>query len=945
MNRLLLLSCLSILFIQLQAQQPLADIGVVEQEGRWIEIQADVHVSSQAFLTSYKDDMGLSAHDNFQEITSKTDKLGYTHHKFNQQFKAIPVEGAQFIVHTEDSRIIRSNGRLVKNINPAMEVLIDAAEAIQSAILYTDAPAYYWESAQKEALIKRIKKDQRATFYPEAELVYADKNYSQDGENYRLAWKMDIHAEGPKSRKTIFVDARDGHILFENEGCQEFAVEGEANTRYHGVQNLMTDSVAPNEFHLRDYSRPAAIETYNLRTFFTDTLEAATDFIDEDNFWDNANAAMDDAATDVHWGMQQTFDYYYDVYGRSSYDDQGSPIISYVHAGVDVFNASWSGMWVQFGDGNGNPLTSIDVVSHELTHGVTEFSAGLIYRNESGALNESFSDIFGNAVELYAIPDSFKWDIGILDFHLRSMSNPNEFDDPDTYFGTNWHTDPNIDNGGVHINSGVQNFWFYLLSEGGTGTNDLGNNYEVTALGIDTAAAIAYRNLTTYLTPSSTYFDARYGAIASAEDLYGPCSNAVLQTIHAWYAVGIGRDMIIQDIELQGPSSPAASSCSFSDNEAITVSFLYRRSGCPTAIPAGTKIPLGYTLNNGDPVVDTLALAQDLIDGDMLEHTFASPVDLSIPAFYNFDFFATFPDDQNPSNDQLPTFSVVSVKTLDDNFLIHFNNLGPPPVPFYLTADDIHSVAMVSSSAASSGIRGFLFSGLNVDPTTIDNPTSEEENFTKNTEYESRFCMCIDASAWDSLSIAFDLRQGYSGLYALFAPDIENPEYGIALRLIADEVPVSIQFHPDSAFDDSFVRHTINLDHLAGTSFDLCFQGKHFIGEDDDFLDTEGDFSHIDNVELIMSEMNVGTSIPKLDPSTVSIYPNPAVDRVTVQWNDPGMEAQSVQIMNLQGQVIDQANAPDLTSWTIDVSGQAAGIYFIEIQTEEGRVVKKILVE
>ncbi len=944
MYRLLLLSCLSVFIIQLYAQQPLAELAVVEEEGRWIEIHVDVHTSPQAFLSSYKDDMGLSARDGFQSIENKTDKLGYNHHKFNQQFKNIPVEGAQFIVHTEDSRIIRSNGRLVKNINPTMDVLIDAEEAINSAILYTDAPAYYWECAQKEALIKRIKKDQNATFYPEAELVYAEKNYSQDGSKYRLAWKMDIHAEGPKGKKTIFVDARDGHILFENEGCQEASVEAHGNTRYHGEQTFITDSVASDQYRLRDYSRLAAIETYDMNTFSADTIEAAIDFTDDDNFWDNANDKFDDAAVDVHWGMQQTFDYYYNVHDRLSYDDQGSPIISYVHVGVNWFNARWTGTWAEFGDGSDNPLTSIDVVSHELTHGVTRHTAGLVYRNESGALNESFSDIFGNAVELYAIPDSFSWDVGIGNFQFRSMSNPNGFNDPDTYFGNHWFTE-DADNGGVHTNSSVQNYWFYLLSEGGTGINDLGNSYDMTGLGIDTAAAIAYRNLSTYLTTSSTYFDARYGAILSAEDLYGPCSNAVLQTIHAWYAVGVGPDMIIRDMEVHEPSAPVTSSCAFSDEEAITLNLLYRRSGCQNGIPAGTRIPIGYTLNDGDPVMDTLILAEDLIDGDELQYTFVSPIDLSNPAYYDFDFFATFDGDQNPNNDQLPTFTVVSVNTLDDNFLIHFNEFSRPAVPPYYIIKDVHSEAMTSRDASSSGLRGFLFSGNEGQRNNIDYTTDEAKIFINNPEYESQLCMCIDASNWDSLSIAFDLRQGYSELHADREPDLVNPNLVVALRLIADDVPVSPQFHPDTAFADTFVRQVINLDHLVGTSFNLCFQGKHIYSKADDNMDTEGDYSHIDNVELIMSEMNVGTSIPNLDPTTVSVFPNPTADRLTVQWNDKGLIPQSIQMINLQGQVIDQAKTTGMTSWTLDVSGQAAGIYFIEIQTAEGRVVKKILVE
>ena len=114
---------------------------------------------------------------------------------------------------------------------------------------------------------------------------------------------------------------------------------------------------------------------------------------------------------------------------------------------------------------------------------------------------------------------------------------------PDTYEGNDWVTGP-ADNGGVHSNSGVQNFWYYLLVNGGTGTNDINNAYSVQGLGLDTAAQIAYRNLSTYLTPTSNYEDARFFGIQSAIDLFGACSYEVEQTTRAWYAVGVGIDWV-----------------------------------------------------------------------------------------------------------------------------------------------------------------------------------------------------------------------------------------------------------------------------------------------------------------------------------------------------------------------------------------------------------------
>ena len=193
------------------------------------------------------------------------------------------------------------------------------------------------------------------------------------------------------------------------------------------------------------------------------------------------------------------------------------------------------------------PLTAIDICGHEMTHGVTSFTANLNYQGESGAMNEGFSDIMGIAIKFYAKPATATWqmgpDIGTV---IRDMSNPNAYQQPDTYNGTYWYNSTgctpsaNNDECGVHTNSGVINYWYYLLSHGGSGTNDIGNAFNVSALGMDTASSIAYRTLTTYLVPASQYADARFYAIQAATDLYGACSPAVASTAASLYVRPLG---------------------------------------------------------------------------------------------------------------------------------------------------------------------------------------------------------------------------------------------------------------------------------------------------------------------------------------------------------------------------------------------------------------------
>ena len=186
-------------------------------------------------------------------------------------------------------------------------------------------------------------------------------------------------------------------------------------------------------------------------------------------------------------------------------------------------------------------LAALDIIGHEFTHGVVASEANLIYEREPGALNESFADIFGTMVEKYVEPSNWNWILGSQVFNsypfLRSMSNPHEYLQPSTYLTDfYWHdlTDSR-DFYGVHTNSGVQNHWFYLLSDGGSQ-----NGVTVAAIGTDKAAKIAYYNLCFYLTAQSGYPAARNGSISAATYLYGECSNECQQVRNAWAAVGVG---------------------------------------------------------------------------------------------------------------------------------------------------------------------------------------------------------------------------------------------------------------------------------------------------------------------------------------------------------------------------------------------------------------------
>jgi len=151
--------------------------------------------------------------------------------------------------------------------------------------------------------------------------------------------------------------------------------------------------------------------------------------------------------------------------------------------------------------------------------------------------------MLGTAIEYFVKGYNFNWTIGEnTGYILRSMANPNAFGHPDTYGGTYWvnPADMSNDRGGVHKNCGVSNYWFYLLSNGGSGSNDIGSNYNVSAIGIEKASAVAYRTLTTKLTPQSNFSSARTQSIMSARELYCMGSLEERAVTNAWHAVGVG---------------------------------------------------------------------------------------------------------------------------------------------------------------------------------------------------------------------------------------------------------------------------------------------------------------------------------------------------------------------------------------------------------------------
>lgn len=263
---------------------------------------------------------------------------------------------------------------------------------------------------------------------------------------------------------------------------------------------------------------------------------------------EGGRASRDIAVNEAYAGAGATYDLYHQVYQRNSVDDRGLRIDSTVHFDVQYDNAFWNGNQMVYGDGDGrlfNRFTiAVDIIGHELTHGVVQFEAGLQYQGESGALNESFADVFGSLVKqrmLNQTADQADWLIGagllapgVNGQALRSLKAPGTAYDDDmlgkdpqpAHYANRFRG--RQDNGGVHINSGIPNHAFYLAA------------IAIGGFAWEKAGRIWYITLRDVLRARSNFSAAADATIRVAGNLYGQNGTEQAAVRDAWRAVGVG---------------------------------------------------------------------------------------------------------------------------------------------------------------------------------------------------------------------------------------------------------------------------------------------------------------------------------------------------------------------------------------------------------------------
>ena len=535
---------------------------------------ADLQVQAKDYLVEAREIMKVSEEDNFRIVDQWSDELGQKHMKFQQEHNEIPIYGSEVIVHAKEDIVIALNGSYtstkgIDNLNSTPQVQMDRVEDIVKSKVTVNFKDLSQES---DWLSNKITQWEKELVY------YAD----EDG--LQLAYHVKVYPHVGEWL-TYFIDAESGEVIKhysnlckfhsglghsnenENENENENVNEnenGNGNDVHEHMpppdgpvtavaQDLFGNNVSINTYEVgngfymidgsRDIFNPSASNLPNDPIGAIWTIDAFNTAPQNNNFdyghvTSGNNSWNQNEAVSAHSNAGLSYQYFEDVHGRESIDGDGGTIISFVNVadetGSSMGNAFWNGIAIFYGNGDNSffPLgRGLDVAGHELSHGVVQQTANLEYQGESGAMNESFADIFG------AMIDRDDWQIGedvvrqnaFPSGALRDMEDPHNGASQGDWGGgfqpkhVNEQFTGSQDNGGVHINSGIPNHAYYELA---------------TQIGKDKAERIFYRALTNYLTKSSQFVDLRAAVERATDDLYGGAElNAVA---NAFNDVGIG---------------------------------------------------------------------------------------------------------------------------------------------------------------------------------------------------------------------------------------------------------------------------------------------------------------------------------------------------------------------------------------------------------------------
>ncbi|WP_409485095.1 M4 family metallopeptidase [Arsenicicoccus dermatophilus] len=532
--------------------------------------------------------LGLTSDDSFKVKAIIKDADGSTHVRVDRFHKGIKVVGGDLIVHRDKAGKVTGHDGMFTG-----KITVDTKPSIAKATAETKGLA----AAKAEAGSSKQKRGlNQAALAGNTLVIHVDDKGTQ-----KLAYEVKttgFASDRTPSRIKSYIDADTGATI---SAYDEIAF-GSGNGIFVGNVTLNTTS-SGGSYLLKNPT------TGNYTTDANNQKINGTTFTDPDDTWGNgSNSNRQSAGVDAQFGADKTFEYYKNVMGRNGIWDNGTGARSRVHYDNNYTNAFWDGTQMTYGDGAGNnaPLTEIDVAAHEMSHGVTENTAGLAYEGDAGGLNESTSDIFGVAVEFYANlpkdkPDYFMGEA----INLNGDGTPLRYMDKPSKDGVSydcWST--SVGSADPHHSSGPGNHWFYLASEGSGAKTINGisynsptcNNSTVTGAGRENIEKVWYRTLSTKLTSTSNYKAAREGAIKSAIELYGENSQVCKSVEAAFSAISVpaGTAKCGTGTPTPAPTGTATPTSSPSPTGTATP------TSTGTATPTSTPQPGGSVVVNGD---------------------------------------------------------------------------------------------------------------------------------------------------------------------------------------------------------------------------------------------------------------------------------------------------------------------------------------------------------
>ncbi len=479
----------------------------------------------RSFLNTNRNLLALSDPETELTLNRKwDDNSGSRHYRYQQTHKGIAMWGKEAMVHLDSNGdVYLFNGHYA----PTPSTFIQTVPEISSAEAFTTA-------------VQHINKSNKIWTNDGSDLVI----YTTENGDHILTYKIDISA-GLDNKWIYFVDALNNNVVhrISNIFTEVVTAQGTdlggttrtVNAWHQGGTYYLVDPTTPLDTAPYGPISPIQPTGYTYILDMNNLMDGPLNFISSSS----QNSGWDAAGISAMANIKTTHDYYKNTHERNGIDNNNMNYEIIVHLGQNYANAFWNGKYVVFGDGDGstfrNLAGSLDVTAHEIQHGITQFTANLIYENQSGALNEAYSDIMACMV------DDDDWTVGeeitiASPGYLRNLANPSlglsslpskmsEYRNMSNTEDGDW--------GGVHINMSIPSRAAYLIADG------LDNEGLGTPIGRDKTAKIFYRALTQYLSAYSQFIDARRLTIQAAEDLHGAGSAEVLAVQAGWNAVEV----------------------------------------------------------------------------------------------------------------------------------------------------------------------------------------------------------------------------------------------------------------------------------------------------------------------------------------------------------------------------------------------------------------------